>query len=142
MIRRSRLSYAFLVLAAAVAMPALAVDKDGFTDTFEVKAEDFASTGRNDYFVLEPGYQLVFEGTEEGKAGRLVITVLDKTRKIDGVETRVVEEHETADGKLAEVSRNFFAIDRNINDVYYFGEEVDEYKNDKITGHGGAWRSG
>jgi hypothetical protein len=26
--------------------------------------------------------------------------------------------------------------------VYYFGEDVDVYKNGKITGHGGSWLSG
>jgi hypothetical protein len=68
--------------------------------------------------------------------------VLKDTKVVDGVETRVVEEHESADGKVAEVSRNFFAIDRTTGDVYYFGEEVDEYKNGKIASHGGAWLSG
>jgi hypothetical protein len=27
-------------------------------------------------------------------------------------------------------------------DVYYFGEDVDEYKDGKIAGHGGSWLSG
>jgi hypothetical protein len=28
------------------------------------------------------------------------------------------------------------------NGIYYFGEEVDIYKNGKISGHEGAWESG
>lgn len=58
------------------------------------------------------------------------------------METRVVEERETKDGRLVEVSRNFFAISRRTNDVYYFGEEVDIYKKGKISKHDGAWVSG
>jgi hypothetical protein len=56
--------------------------------------------------------------------------------------TRIVEERETEGGQLAEVSRNYFAIDKTTGDVYYFGEDVDEYKNGKVTGHEGAWLSG
>src|SRR5947207_2968698 len=94
------------VLVFTVVASAVAADKDGFIDRFDVKTSDFASTGRNDYFVLEQGYQLTLEGTDEGKPARLVITVLDQTRRVDGVETRVVEERESAGDELVEVSRN------------------------------------
>lgn len=43
--------------------------------------------------------------------------MLDETRTIAGIETRVVEERETVDGALAEVSRNFFAIEKGTNSV-------------------------
>ncbi|MEA2733662.1 MAG: hypothetical protein QOE14_113 [Humisphaera sp.] len=142
--RRSLLAIMSIVFAtfALPAVVARAADADGFEDHFDVKPQDFASTGRNDFFILEPGYQLILEGTDNGKPARLVITVLNETRKVDGVETRIVEERETLDGKPIEVSRNFFAIDKNTKDVYYFGEEVDEYKDGKIAGHPGAWQSG
>lgn len=105
---------------------------------FAVEKSDLSATGRNTYFILEPGYQLTFEGGKE----RLVITVLAETKTVDGVETRVVEERETKDGKLVEVSRNYFAISRRTGDVFYFGEEVDMYKNDKVVSHEGAWLAG
>jgi hypothetical protein len=53
-----------------------------------------------------------------------------------------VEERETEDGELVEISRNYFAIDRATGDVYYFGEEVDIYEDGKLVGHDGAWLSG
>jgi len=115
---------------------------DGFRKTFDVRAGDFASTGRNDYFVLEPGFRSTFEGTEDGEKTQLIITVLNETKQIDGVETRIVEERESSDGQLKEVSRNYFAIDKNTNDVYYFGEDVDEYRDGKVASHGGSWQSG
>jgi hypothetical protein len=68
--------------------------------------------------------------------------VLAETRKVNGVETRVVEERETKDGALVEVSRNFFAISKRTNSVFYFGEDVDMYKDGKITSHEGAWLAG
>ena len=72
----------------------------------------------------------------------MIITVLPETKTIDGVQTAIVEERESENGKLKEVSRNFFAINKKTGDLYYFGEEVDEYKDGQITGHEGAWISG
>lgn len=116
--------------------------EERWTDTFPREAYDFASTGRNPYFVLEPGYRLVLEGEEDGETISLIITVLDETRVVDGVETRVVEERESVGGELEEVSRNFFAICRRTNAVFYFGEEVDIYSGGRIVRHEGAWLSG
>ncbi len=113
--------------------------EDGsWTTNFAVEKSEFSATGRNPYFILEPGYQLIFEGGRE----RLVITVLDETKMVDGVMTRVVEERETKDGKLIEISRNYFAISQRTNDVFYFGEDVDIYKGGKIVNHEGAWLAG
>ena len=44
-----------------------AQEKDGpvFTDTFIVDEKDLATTGRNPYFILEPGYQLYFESPDK-----------------------------------------------------------------------------
>jgi hypothetical protein len=61
---------------------------------------------------------------------------------VEGVTTRIVEEREWKGGKLYEVARNFFAICPRTKDVFYFGEEVDFYKDDKITGHEGTWLAG
>lgn len=111
---------------------------DGWRRDFPVEMKELRPTGRNPYFILEPGYQLELAGGRE----RLVITVLDETKIIDGVTTRVVEERETKDGQLVEISRNYFAISEASGDVYYFGEEVDIYKNGRVVDHEGAWMSG
>jgi len=109
-----------------------------WTSVFLVEPDELVSVGRNPYFVLEPGYYLVLEGGGE----RLIITVLNETKKVDGVETRVVEERETKRGKLTEVARNYFAISKRTNDVFYFGEDVDMYKDGKVVSHDGSWLSG
>ncbi len=74
-------------------------------DSFGVNEKNLRPAGSNRYFIIEPGYKLVFEGKEDDATVRLTIAVLDETKKVDGVETRVVEERETRNGKLAEVSR-------------------------------------
>jgi len=113
-----------------------------FTERFAVDKVDLASSGTNRFFILAPGYQLVLEGKEGGKRVVLTITVLNDTRLVDGVETRIVEERETADGQPVEISRNYFAISRRTSDIFYFGEDVDMFKHGKVTSHEGAWHSG
>jgi hypothetical protein len=113
-----------------------------FTETFLEKDADLVSRGTNPWFVLEPGRRMVYEGVEDGEKVRLVVTVLDETRKVGEVETRVVEERESKNGELEEVSRNYFAISKRTNSVYYFGEDVDVYEGGKVKGHPGAWLSG
>lgn len=130
-----------LPLFLALLAPSSAANKK-FTDSFDCDKNDLSSTGRNRYFVLEPGFQSVLEGREGGKPLVLTITVLDKTRQVDGVETRVVEEREAVAGQLVEISRNYFAISRTTSDVFYFGEEVDLYKDGRVVAHEGAWLSG
>jgi hypothetical protein len=118
-------------------LPAQAPDPS-FTSRFVVAADEWSSSGTNPYMSLVPGHTLVLEDGSE----RLTITVLNETRQVDGVETRVVEERETDKGQPVEVSRNYFAISRRTNAVYYFGEDVDEYKDGKVASHGGSWLSG
>jgi len=128
----------FVVLAADTRSGEKTKDDGSWTTDFPVQKGELASTGRNPYFILEPGYYLVLKGDEE----QVTVTVLAETKKVAGVETRVVEERETKGGKLAEVSRNYFAVNKRTNDVFYFGEEVDVYKDDKLVSHEGAWLAG
>lgn len=109
-----------------------------WTSEFTVDKKDLSATGRNPNFILEPGYQLVFEDGRD----RLTITVLTDSRVVDGVTTRVVEERETRDGAPVEVSSNYFAISARTNDVFYFGEDVDMYKSGKVVNHEGSWLAG
>jgi hypothetical protein len=113
-----------------------------WTETFSEEESDLASAGKNPYFILQPGHKLVFEENQGDKKTRLVITVLAETKKVGNVETRIVEERETENGELTEISRNYYAISRRTNSVYYFGEDVDEYKDGKVAGHGGTWLAG
>ena len=114
-----------------------------FQDTFDLENCTFDSRGSNTYFILEPGHQSVLEAQENGEMMiDLVITVLNETKVVDGIETRVVEERESEDGELVEISRNYFAICKPTNDVFYFGEDVDDYEDGQIVSHEGAWLAG
>jgi hypothetical protein len=115
---------------------------EGWMTSFDLENCDFASTGKNSYFILEPGYQVILEGEEDGEKLQLVMTVLNETKVVDGIETRVVEEKETEGGNLVEVSRNYFAICKPTNNAIYFGEDVDMYEDGEIVSHEGAWLAG
>jgi hypothetical protein len=115
-----------------------ATSGSGWQEKFDLSQCRMSPTGKNQYFILEPGFQL--ELREKGE--RLVMTVLDETRTVDGVVTRVLESREWKDGQLYEVSRNFYAICEQTKDVYYFGEDVDFYENGRVVKHDGSWLAG
>lgn len=127
-----------LILSTCIFLGGCPAPKPGFQDSFDVNKANLGPDGGNEFFSLEVGKQLVLG---EGDL-TVIITVLDETRVVDGVTTRVIEERESEGGALVEVSRNFFAADSTDNDVYYFGEEVDDYENGEIVGHSGAWLAG
>lgn len=107
-------------------------------DQFDVSKCNLVTQGRNQYTVLEPGFQLVLEGGDT----KVHITVLDETKMVDGVTTRVVEEREWKKGELYEVARNYFAMCEQTKDVFYFGEDVDYYEKGKVVKHDGTWHAG
>ena len=118
-----------------------------FTTEFDRGRCTFTTTGSNPYFPLWPGYALLLEGEDEDDDGELVdvsvlLTVLPDTERVDGVLTRVFEERESEDGELVEVSRNFAAVCRETGDIWYFGEDVDNYEEGEIANHDGSWRAG
>lgn len=126
------------LLSSLTIASALPQNPDGWRDTFPVNKANFTDRGRNTYFILEPGHRLHLK---DGQV-TLTVIVLDETKVVDGVLTRVVEERESKNGQLIEVSRNYFAIEKTTNDVYYFGEDVDMYKKGEVVSHEGAWLSG
>ena len=102
--------------------------------TFAVEKSDLVSTGRNPYFVLEPGYRLEYEAlrTTAEKVG-LVITVLDETRTVG--RGRDPDRRGAGDQGRASLRglANYFAVCKRTNAVYYFDEDVDIYKAGKVV---------
>lgn len=90
--------------------------------------------------------QDILEGSEAGAKVRVERTLLPEkhqTFKLAGqtVESLVMEDREFKNGALEEVTLDYFAQDDEGN-VYYLGENVDEYENGKVSGHEGAWLVG
>jgi hypothetical protein len=114
----------------------------GFTDQFFLENCTFSSTGENRFFILKPYYQQIYAGEEDGVHVENIITVTNKTKMVDGIETRVIEERATEDGELVEISTNYFAFCEQTNSAFYFGEDVDMYEGGVIVSHEGSWLAG
>jgi len=135
----------FIMIIGIFSTGCVDAQNSSYKNNFDISNRSLVSSGRNDYFILEPGFQIVLEGST-GFLGmtdaKLVITVLDETKEVDGFITRVVEEREWKNDELHEVARNIFEIDNETGDVFYFGEEVDFYSDGEIVNHKGAWLAG
>lgn len=110
-----------------------------YTEYFSNENCHFVTAGFNPYFFLRPGYRLTLSGVEDKDTTVLVVTILNETKTIGNIETRVVEERESVNGKVVEVSKNYVAICKESGSIFYFGEDVDIYKGDSIVSHSGAW---
>jgi len=110
----------------------------GYRQKFDVDKSNLSAVGDNPYLTMRPGRVLKLKHGID----TLIITVLSETKTVDGVECGVLEERETKDGKLIEISRNYFATDKTTGDVYYFGEDVDNYLDGKVVNHESTWHAG
>jgi hypothetical protein len=138
-----------LVVFSAVAGSARTQSKGltGSAQDFKRAKFDKSSTQiSNKYFPLKPGTQLTYKGSAipEGEktrsARRVVSTVTDLGKWIDGVRTLVVWERDYTAGKLGESEIAFFAQDKAGN-VWLLGEYPEEYENAKFV-DAPTWISG
>jgi hypothetical protein len=99
----------------------------------------------NEWFALSPGTQLVWQGKinvdEERLDHRVITTVTDLTKTIDGIRTVVVYEQDfTPLDERAEAELSFFAQDDD-GTVWLIGEYPEEYDNGKLA-EAPTWLSG
>ena len=124
-----------LLLLAVFPPPAQSGD---WRSSFPVDKRDMGVPVDNPYFVLDPTKQLHLQhGTSE-----LTRTVLNVTKAVDGVTAVVVEDRIENGGKLLEVDREYYSMDKTMQDVYCFGRDVNNYESGKDVSHKGSWSSG
>jgi hypothetical protein len=87
------------------------------------KASDFVTRVDNPWFPLKPGTTLKYRGVRDGKRAFEVLTVTNQTKKIQGVATTVVHDNLYLNGKLSEVTIDWYAQDKQ-GTVWYFGEDT------------------
>jgi hypothetical protein len=96
----------------------------------------------NPYLPLSGGSSWRYEGTDDEGATEVVeITVLDETRPVMGVTTRVVRDRVTVDGEVVEDTFDWYAQDADGN-VWYFGEDVEDYEDGRVVSTAGSWEAG
>lgn len=102
---------------------------------------EFVAVVDHPYFPLRPGSRWVLEGSGDAEGEVDVITVLEETRIVMGVECVVVRDEVSQDGEPVEITDDWYAQDRDGN-VWYFGEETAEYENGEVVSTGGSWEAG
>jgi hypothetical protein len=98
----------------------------------------------NKYHPLVPGTRHIYNGsTQEGRERvphKVVWTVTDLTKVVDGVRAVVVHEQDHRDGKLIESELVFFAQD-DAGNVWHLGQLRETYDETEFVG-GRAWLGG
>ena len=103
---------------------------------------NFVATIDNPYLPLKPGTVWEYEAVgSEGKE-RIVVTVTDQTKVVDGVKATVVHDRVTEfGGKLVEDTYDWFAQDKTGN-VWYLGEATTSYDGESAPSTQGSWEAG
>jgi len=128
-----------------------AVSTPESTEDFANQLEDFYAAQfdtptqvDNEWMPLAPGMQYIYDGvTEEGgevTEHRVVITVTDLTKEIEGITTVVSWDEDYSGGLLVETELAFYAQD-NEGNVWRMGEYPEVYENNKLV-EAPAWISG
>jgi hypothetical protein len=167
--RRLRIGFTAVVAALAVALPLVACGAQGPTGAEspatsgagvagerqtvkpatdkDFDRNNFSRSARidNQWSPLTPGMQFTFEGRANRGQGRLphrvVFTVTDLTKVIDGVRTAVMWDRDFNAGQIVEAELAFFAQDDDGN-VWLLGEYPEEWEDGKFSDAPDVWFSG
>jgi hypothetical protein len=132
-----------LSLGALCAVPAAAAAApDPAFALFDLARFSRSTVIDNPYFPLVPRTQYILEGSSNRGEGqrrhRIVFTVTDLTKVIDGVNTVVMWDRDINAGKLLEEELAFMAQDDG-GTVWNFGEYPEERENGRPTGAPDTW---
>ena len=125
-----------LLVGAAAAAAALAPGPDAQS------AGRFSANVTNPWYPLKPGTTYTYTGTKDGQPSRDVLKVTRRTKLIDGVPCRVLDDRLYVRGRLAERTTDWYTQDAKGN-VWYYGEataELDAQGN--VTSTEGSWQAG
>ncbi|MEO6457228.1 MAG: hypothetical protein ABIO92_02990 [Chloroflexia bacterium] len=107
-----------------------------------INPADFTTKITNKYFSLPVGKEMTYQAETEDGPEKIVIRILPETRTIMGVTTVVYLDTVYLNGQLHEITKDYLAQHKTTGDVWYFGEEVDNYENGKLKDHAGSFIHG
>lgn len=134
-----------LVLAACTGResarsPSESQSSAGESSTFSNPAEI-----TNQYVPLAKGGRWIYEGNQSGKPQLIEIAVTPGTKTIDWngdpIERVVVRRRGWVDGILKQESHDYYA-QKDDGSVWAMGEQVDNFKGEKLFDHSGSWLAG
>jgi hypothetical protein len=114
------------------------------SDPVTLNPADFSANIDNRQWPMTVGSRWVYRVTDmaDGSTKRQVITVTRKTKLIaDGIRARVVRDVVREHGAPVEITRDWYAQDRQGN-VWYFGEHTTAYNKHGKPTDNGTWQAG
>jgi hypothetical protein len=104
---------------------------------------DFGGPIDNPYFPLKPGTVFRYRGVgDDGKTHELnIVRVTRHTKRIMGIDARVVVDKVWAGGKPEERTHDWYAQDKHGN-VWYMGEDSFDYEHGHWVRNDGSWTAG
>ncbi len=99
------------------------------------------TTINNPWLSLPLGREFEYEGETDEGTEVVEIEISGDTKNVMGVKTLVYRDKVYVDGELVEDTRDYLAQDDSGN-VWYFGEDVDNYEAGVLADHDGAWLAG
>ena len=144
---------ALFVSASAVLTVAMyCAPVDASATTVQVTHEDYpdarfreSTSIDNKYLPFAPGMQYTLEGTVNAGGSpalhRVVLTVTDLSKKIDGVRSRVLYDVDSTEGVVTEAELAFMAQD-DAGNVWLTGEYPEVFEEGVFAGAPAAWLNG
>jgi hypothetical protein len=101
----------------------------------------WADTIDNPWLPLTPGTRWVYDSTSEEGNQRIVVTVMDDKRSVNGVDATVVRDVVSGEnGEVLEDTYDWYAQDLEGN-VWYLGEDTKSYDEGTVSTEG-SWEAG
>ncbi len=107
----------------------------------QINPADFTTKITNRYFTLPVGKKMTYRAETEDGVERIELEMEAATKMILGVETLVYRDRVYLGQELVEDTKDYLAQDKEGN-VWYFGEDVNNYENGKLKDHAGSWVAG
>jgi hypothetical protein len=95
----------------------------------------------NPYLPLAPGSKWVYREVENGRTQKVVVKVTDRTRRVDGIRSRVVHDVVSVRGNPVEDTFDWYSQD-SAGNVWYMGEDTKEYEHGNVASTAGSWEAG
>ena len=95
----------------------------------------------NAYLPFVPGSRWVYGGETPDGRERIVVRVLERTKRIEGIPATVVRDTVRLDGEIIEDTFDWYGQDRRGN-VWYLGEFSRAYENGEVVSTEGSWEAG
>ena len=117
------------------------IDSGDSTYNISIDPGKFVSAVTNRYFTLKTGTKFTYENQTDEGLERIEVVVTSEVKTVMGVAVTVVRDRVWLDDVLVEDTRDWYAQDKDGN-VWYFGEQVDNYEDGVLKDNSGSWEAG